>query len=210
MTRLPLAIAPLLALAACSQGEPAQAPVDPAVADPAGEGRGQPKPAAPAVAGTSLAAAPKPELPAPPAAAPFDFGRYELVQDKGSLERWVREAREQGFVAFDTETTSLHVIAVELCGVSLALAPGKACYVPLGHGGTTGDLLGGAVREAVPFSAYLFYKLGRHKFAPEIPADDWGEVLTPEAVVEEAKRMVAEYGFTSLKLKGGVLGPEPA
>ena len=61
----------------------------------------------------------------------------------------------------------------------------------------------------MPFFAYLFYRLGRHKFAPEIPADDWGEVLTPEAVVEEARRMVAEYGFTSLKLKGGVLGPEP-
>ena len=66
---------------------------------------------------------------------PVDFGNYELVQDKAALERWMREARDAGFVAFDTETTSLHVIAAELVGVSLALAPGKACYIPLGHGG---------------------------------------------------------------------------
>jgi DNA polymerase I len=75
--------------------------------------------------------------------APITFDKYELVQDIEALKRWVLEARDQGHVAFDTETTSLHVIAVDICGISLALAPGKACYVPLGHGGATGDLLGG-------------------------------------------------------------------
>ncbi|HEX6119456.1 MAG TPA: DNA polymerase I, partial [Dongiaceae bacterium] len=104
-------------------------------------------PAAPAVASSALASVTAPERPQPHAAAPFDFSKYELVQDKAALERWVREARAQGHVAFDTETTSLHVIAVELCGVSLALAPGKACYVPLGHGGASGDLLGGRVER---------------------------------------------------------------
>ncbi|HET6619542.1 MAG TPA: 5'-3' exonuclease H3TH domain-containing protein, partial [Dongiaceae bacterium] len=104
-------------------------------------------PAAPAVASSALASVPAPERPEAPAAAPFDSSKYELVQDEAALERWVREARAQGHVAFDTETTSLHVIAVELCGVSLALAPGKACYVPLGHGGATGDLLGGRVER---------------------------------------------------------------
>ncbi len=118
-----------------------------------GEGNGAgPKvdtapPAAPAIAGATLASAPVPALPAPPAAVPISFDQYELVQDKASLERWVREAREQGYVAFDTQTTSLHVIAVELCGFSLALAPGKACYVPVGHAGVSGDLLGGAVER---------------------------------------------------------------
>ncbi|HET6158919.1 MAG TPA: DNA polymerase I [Dongiaceae bacterium] len=118
-----------------------------------GEGNGAgPKvdtapPAAPAISSTALASVPAPALPAPPAAAPVSFDQYELVQDKATLERWVREARAQGFVAFDTETTSLHVIAVELCGISLALSPGKACYIPFGHGGATGDLLGGAVER---------------------------------------------------------------
>jgi glucarate dehydratase len=67
------------------------------------------------------------------------------------------------------------------------------------------DLLGGAARDRVDFAAYLFYKYGAHA---DGRTDDWGEVLTPESVVDEASRMVAEYGFGSLKLKGGVLPPE--
>ena len=68
------------------------------------------------------------------------------------------------------------------------------------------DLLGGAVRERVPYSAYLFFKFGRHKNAAYAP-DPWGEVLTPEAVVEEARAMIEAHGFNSIKLKGGVLEP---
>jgi glucarate dehydratase len=68
------------------------------------------------------------------------------------------------------------------------------------------DLLGGAVRDRVPFSAYLFYKWAGH---PGQPADSWGEALDPGAIVAQARRMVTEYGFTALKLKGGVLGPGP-
>jgi glucarate dehydratase len=67
------------------------------------------------------------------------------------------------------------------------------------------DLLGGAVRDAVPFSAYLFYKWAAH---PGAAADDWGGALDPEGIVGQAKRMVDEYGFTALKLKGGVFPPE--
>jgi glucarate dehydratase len=67
------------------------------------------------------------------------------------------------------------------------------------------DLLGGAVRDAVPFSAYLFYKWAAH---PGHQPDDWGEVLDPDAIVKEARRMVDGYGFTALKLKGGVFPPE--
>jgi glucarate dehydratase len=70
------------------------------------------------------------------------------------------------------------------------------------------DLLGGAVREEVPFSAYLFYKLARHKDLADGWDDGWGEVLTPEQMVGEARRMMAEHGFGSLKLKGGVFDPE--
>ena len=69
-------------------------------------------------------------------------------------------------------------------------------------------LLGGAVRPAVPFSAYLFYKFAQHKDFNGYPADDWGEVLTPAQMVGEARRMVDQYGFGSIKLKGGVFAPE--
>ncbi len=53
------------------------------------------------------------------------------------------EAFEVGFIAVDTETTSLDAMQADLVGVSLATAPGKACYIPLGHVDGEGDLLGG-------------------------------------------------------------------
>ncbi|HEX3514060.1 MAG TPA: glucarate dehydratase family protein [Trebonia sp.] len=67
------------------------------------------------------------------------------------------------------------------------------------------DLLGGAVRDQVPFSAYLFYKWAGH---PGAEPDDWGEALDPEGIVAQAKRMVDGYGFTAIKLKGGVFPPD--
>jgi glucarate dehydratase len=66
------------------------------------------------------------------------------------------------------------------------------------------DLLGGAVRDEVPFSAYLFYKWAAH---PGVDPDDWGEALDPEGIVAQAKRMIDGYGFTAIKLKGGVFPP---
>jgi glucarate dehydratase len=67
------------------------------------------------------------------------------------------------------------------------------------------DLLGGAVRDRVPFSAYLFYKWAGH---PGRAPDSWGAALDPDGIVAQARRMVAEYGFTAIKLKGGVFAPE--
>jgi glucarate dehydratase len=66
------------------------------------------------------------------------------------------------------------------------------------------DLLGGKVRDAVPYGAYLFYKWERH---PGAEPDEWGAALDPDGVVEQAKRMIDEYGFGSIKLKGGVFPP---
>ncbi len=68
------------------------------------------------------------------------------------------------------------------------------------------DLLGGAVRHHVPYGGYLFYKFAKPAGQPG--EDLFGEVMTPEALVAEARAMVAEHGFGSLKLKGGVLEPE--
>lgn len=76
------------------------------------------------------------------------------------------------------------------------------------------ELLGGRRRDEVEFSAYLFYKFGRHapreagrpETAP--PADAWGEALDPGGVLAQAQRFAANFGFTTFKLKGGVFPPE--
>ncbi len=70
---------------------------------------------------------------------PCDHDGYETVVDLAALHGWIEAARAQGFVAIDTETTGKDPMACALVGVSLALAPNRACYVPLGHGTT--DLL---------------------------------------------------------------------
>jgi glucarate dehydratase len=70
------------------------------------------------------------------------------------------------------------------------------------------DLLGGRARDEVPFSAYLFYKHAGGGGTPEVREDEYGECLTPEAIVRQAKQMIAQYGFQSIKLKAGVLEPE--
>jgi glucarate dehydratase len=69
------------------------------------------------------------------------------------------------------------------------------------------DLLGGAVRDSVPFSAYLFFKYAEHIDKP-YAADPWGEAIRPEQMVAQARRMIEQYGFKSLKLKAGTLPPE--
>jgi glucarate dehydratase len=66
-------------------------------------------------------------------------------------------------------------------------------------------LLGGKVRDRVPFSAYLFYKWAGH---PGAEPDAWGEALDPAGIVAQAKIMIDRYGFESIKLKGGVFPPE--
>jgi DNA polymerase-1 len=71
-------------------------------------------------------------------AAPAEAA-YELLRDPKALEAWVAAATAQGFVAVDTETTSLDAMRARLVGVSLALSPGKACYVPLAHRPPGGD-----------------------------------------------------------------------
>jgi glucarate dehydratase len=63
-----------------------------------------------------------------------------------------------------------------------------ACLDVQGHatGRPVSDLLGGAVRESVPFSAYLFYKWAAH---PVAEPDSWGAALDPAGIVAQAKRM---------------------
>ncbi len=71
------------------------------------------------------------------------------------------------------------------------------------------DLIGGRVRETVPFSAYAFYKhAGGGGVGEDARDDEYGECLTPESIVRQVRSMVEEYGFRDIKLKGGVFEPE--
>ena len=70
------------------------------------------------------------------------------------------------------------------------------------------DLIGGRVRDEVPFSAYPFYKhAGGGGEGDEAREDKYGEALSPEALVRQVKQMFDEYGFGSVKFKGGVFDP---
>ncbi|WP_055700958.1 glucarate dehydratase family protein [Streptomyces silaceus] len=70
-------------------------------------------------------------------------------------------------------------------------------------------LLGGRVRDAVEYSAYLFYKWERHPagVASE-PDEGWGAALDPAGVVAQARLFAERHGFGSFKLKGGVFPPD--
>ncbi|EEZ32156.1 DNA polymerase I [Brucella sp. 83/13] len=86
----------------------------------------------------------------------IDTSAYVCIRDIATLEQWLAEAAETGVLAFDTETTSLDPMQAELVGFSLALAPGKAAYVPLQHKSGAGDLLGGGmVENQIPLDAAL-------------------------------------------------------
>lgn len=75
---------------------------------------------------------------------------------------------------------------------------GKLAGVPVS------ELLGGRVRDNVQYSAYLFYKWKGH---PGKPDDEYGEALDPAGLVKQAQKIINEYGFKAIKLKGGVYPP---
>jgi DNA polymerase-1 len=74
-----------------------------------------------------------------------DRSQYETVTDEAALDRWIAEATAQGYVAIDTETDCIDCIIARLAGVSMATAPNRACYIPVGHSG--GDLLSEAPNQ---------------------------------------------------------------
>ncbi|HEX5380538.1 MAG TPA: DNA polymerase I [Phenylobacterium sp.] len=89
-----------------------------------------------AVPSTAMSAAPangqKPAAPAP-AQGPIDTSLYACVRDLETLDAWIARSRAAGVVAFDTETDALSSANAGLCGISLATAPGEACYIPVAH-----------------------------------------------------------------------------
>jgi DNA polymerase I len=109
------------------------------------EGSAPPAPAADPQ-GDGAAPGTMPSPPPGPETLPFDTSAYAVIRDAATLADWVVRATDQGFVAVDTETTSLDEMRARIVGVSLALAPGVAAYVPLDHREGAGDLLGEARR----------------------------------------------------------------
>ncbi|HEY8245431.1 MAG TPA: DNA polymerase I [Casimicrobiaceae bacterium] len=67
-----------------------------------------------------------------PQGKPADLA-YETVLDDATFARWKAAITAAPLVAFDTETTSLDPLTAEICGLSFAIAPGKACYIPIAH-----------------------------------------------------------------------------
>ncbi len=131
--------------------------------------------------------------PAPVSAAAnttLPYGPYECVTDEATLARWIAEAHAAGAVAIDTETDGLDPFRCRLVGISLAIAPGRACYVPLRHEST----LDAPIAAQVPVSALpgmlcplfadrnvlkIFHNgkfdllvLGRESCGPIVPVDD--------------------------------------
>jgi len=79
-------------------------------------------------------------------APPITPESYVCIRDAKTLEKWLDQARARGWVAVDTETTSLDEMQADLVGVSLCIEAGQAAYIPLGHSMGEDDLFGGTAR----------------------------------------------------------------
>ena len=95
--------------------------------------------------GTTPPPAPANATPAPPRedigaaeeiAVKHDFGadaEYFLINDLATLDQWLEDARAKGILCIDTETTGLTPAKAKLVGISIAVTPGRAAYIPVGH-----------------------------------------------------------------------------
>jgi DNA polymerase-1 len=118
-----------------------------------GEGNEPPRRGA---APAALTHAPAPGPAAPDLSAPF--GPYETVTSEAALEAWIAEAGAAGVVALDTETDSLDARRARMVGFSLAVAPGRACYVPIRHGDADDMLAQPAPAQVPPARAFALLR----------------------------------------------------
>ena len=96
-------------------------------------------PAAAVAVAVATAAISDETAPAAPAFAEepaIDRSLYETIITEDALDRWIASAQAEGVVAVDTETDMLDCVSCGLVGISLAVGPNAACYIPVGHGGT--------------------------------------------------------------------------
>ena len=96
-----------------------------------GGGTGRPAPSD----GGMTPSPPKSAGPGPAEPIEVDRSQYETVITEEALDRWIGEAAATGHVALDTETDCIDCVVAKLAGISLATAPGRACYIPVGHSG---------------------------------------------------------------------------
>jgi DNA polymerase-1 len=87
--------------------------------------------------------------------SPINRGAYQTVTDLAVLQEWIAEASGVGVVCVDTETTSLNEMEASLVGVALATGPGRACYIPLGHGTGGGLDFSGAQPKQLPLDVVV-------------------------------------------------------
>jgi DNA polymerase-1 len=108
----------------------------------------------------------------------IDRARYETVLNLDTLARWITAASDQGYVAIDLVTTAPDPMIAEIIGVSLALGPDRACYIPLGHRAADDLLAGGglapgqiAIGDALSQLKPLFESAGVLKIGHDLKAD---------------------------------------
>ena len=102
-------------------------------------------------------------------AAPVET-KYHTIRDVPTLQKWVHDAIAAGIVAVDTETTSLNAASAELVGISLAIAPGMAAYIPLAH----------AEGEAAKAQDDMFSAAPKRRLVEgQIPRDEALKILAP-------------------------------
>ena len=137
------------------------------------------------------------------------YDPFQLNLIRRELSSYLARGDEaRGDFPWDTRITQHVYSAIEVACFDLM---GKAIGRPVV------DLLGGRCRDHVPFSAYLFYKLegagGELGFGVDPRAGGWASArqtaaVDPVGMVAQAKSLVEEFGFQSIKLKGGVFEPE--
>ena len=120
------------------EGDTPAAGASPAGATPAPAPR-EPKATPQGTAPTDLAAAR-----AKDARAPIDRTAYKVVRTAAELSAWIARAEDEGVVAIDAETNSADPLQGDLIGLSLAVKPGEACYIPVSHRTGADDLFNGA------------------------------------------------------------------
>ncbi len=137
----------------------------------------------------------------------LDPFKLNIIRDKIESHFEKENASDRGYTPWDQRTVVHIYSAIEVACLDII---GKILSRPIV------DLLGGKRRDLVPFAAYLFYKYegagGKLEFNTDPLAVGWdaarqSEAITKEEILNQAIAMIKEFGFKSIKLKGGAFEP---
>ena len=167
-------------------------------------------PAAGAASASAVAAAPVTAR----ATAPR---HYQCVLEPAQLAAWVERIKAAKLIAFDTETTSLDPLRAELVGISLAVEPGHAAYIPIAHrypaapaqmsldrvrAALAPVLADPAIAKVAQHGKYDLHVLARHQFEVAGFTDDTmleSYVLNPTAIRHDMDSLAKRYlGLTPI------------